>query len=185
MKHYMMLLSMCLVMSLMFLPASWAESSGPPDPAVVNDVANHVSLFEQLAAQVSNDAGQLWTLTRSHQTAWGNHACYLNNLREDINEMGGLLAELEAMKPQASEAQQIGIERMRPHLVALAEKTSEALNLARNGNSNLRHTPYKDALSGLYEQADVLYQTVDAIGDYHDANDRFQKLESSHGGSVS
>ena len=185
MKHNMMLLSMCLVMSLMFLPASWAESSGPPDPAVVNDVSNHLSLFEERAAQVSKDAGQLWTLTRNHRTAWGNHARYLNNLREDINEMGSLLAELEAMKPQASEAQQIGIERMRPHLVALAEKTTEALNLARDGNWNLKHEPYREALAGLYEQAAVLYQTVDAIGDYHDANDRFQKLESSHGGSVS
>ena len=99
--------------------------------------------------------------------------------------MGSLLAELEAMKPQASEAQQIRIERMRPHLVALAQKTTEALNLARDGNWNLRHTPYKDALAGLYEQADVLYRTVDAIGDYHNANDRFQKLESTRGGSVS
>lgn len=186
MKHKMILLSMCLVTSLILLPALWAETSGSTaDPMVVKDVANHLSLFEQRAAQVSNDAGQLWTLTRNHQTAWGNHARYLNNLREDINEMGGWLAELEEMKPQASEAQQIGIERMRPHLVALAQKTAEALNLARDGNWNLRHTPYKDALADLYEQADILYQTVDGISDYHNANDRFEKLESTHGGSVS
>jgi hypothetical protein len=175
----------CIVSLMMGSPAFGAAADKlASDPAVVKDIGNHLSIFEERAAQVSIDAGQLWTLTRNH-AAWQSHAHYLNNLREDVNDMGEMLAELETMKPGASEAQRLAIERVRPHLAALAQKTTEALDLARSGSRNLKHTAYKDTLAGLYEQAHVLYQTLEILGDYHDANEQFEKLESSHGGSIS
>lgn len=99
--------------------------------------------------------------------------------------MGRLLAELEEMKPEASEAQQMAIERARPHLVALANETSEALDLLRAGNRNLTQPQYKETVADLSRQADILYQTVDAIVDYHNADDRLDNLEASHSGSGS
>lgn len=99
--------------------------------------------------------------------------------------MGRLLAELEEMKPEASEAQQMAIERARPHLVALANETCEALDLLRAGNRNLTQPQYKETVADLSRQADILYQTVDAIVDYHNADDRLDNLEASHSGSGS
>lgn len=185
MTHRVTLVAALSLALLTFLPASWAEPTTPADSTSVKAVAEHLFVFEQQAAQVSDDAGELWTLVRNHDTARGSHAYYLNNLREDINNMGEVLAELEYMKPQATEAQKLAIERVRPHLVALAQKTSEALDLAREGSRNLTHLSYKETLENLYEQAEALYQTLDAIGEYHDASEHFDTLESSHDGAVS
>jgi hypothetical protein len=94
-----------------------------------------------------------------------------------------MLAELEEMKPQASEVQQMAIERARPHLVALADETGKASNLVRPGRWNLRQPEYKETVADLSQHADGLYQTVDTIVDYHNVNDRLQSLEPAHGSS--
>jgi uncharacterized protein YoaH (UPF0181 family) len=93
-----------------------------------------------------------------------------------------MLAELEQMMPQASEAQQMAIERARPHLVALANETAEAIKLVRAGSENLRQPQYKETVTRVCRQADILYQTVETIVDYHNADDRLDKLEASHSG---
>lgn len=51
---------------------------------------------------------------------------------------------------QASEVQQMAIERARPHLVALADETGEAINLVRSGRWNLRQPEYKETVADLY-----------------------------------
>jgi len=94
-----------------------------------------------------------------------------------------LLAELEEMKAEASAAQQMAIERARPHLVALAAETTDALDLLRT--RNLTQPQYKETIADLSRQADILYQTVDTIVDYHNADDRLDNLEASHSGSGS
>jgi hypothetical protein len=94
-----------------------------------------------------------------------------------------LLAELEEMKPQASVVQQMAIERARPHLVALAAGTTEALDLLRT--RKLMQPQYKETVADLSRQADILYQTVDTIVDYQNADDRLDNLEALHSGSGS
>jgi hypothetical protein len=180
-----MFLASCIVTALIEVPAVLrAETNhSTPDPASVRDVANHLSVFEQQAADVSRNAGHLLTLTRSHRTARESHDYYLGNLRHDINNLGRMLSELEQAKPQASEAQQMAIEKARPHLVALANETSEALDLLRAGRENLWQAQYKETVADLSRQADILYQTVDTIVNYHNADDRLDKLEASHSGS--
>lgn len=185
MRYKNMFLASCIVTTMLALPAALRAdtNSSTPDPAKAQDVANHLSTLEEQAAVVSGDADTVWSLSRDHHTNWQSHAYYLNNLREDVNSMGRLLAELEEMKPEASEAQQMAIERARPHLVALAKETSEALDLLRTGNRNLAQPDYKETVADLSGHADILYQTVDTIVDYHNADDRLDKLEASHSGS--
>lgn len=174
-------LALCLVVAMIAIPSAMrAESNAIPDPAKVQDTANHLSTLEEQAAGVSHDADTLWSLSQDHHTNWQSHAYYLNNLREDVNSMGRLLAELEEMKPEASEAQQMAIERARPHLVALANETSEALDLLRAGSRNLTQPQYEETVARLSRQADILYQTVETIVDYHNADDRLDKLEATH-----
>jgi hypothetical protein len=67
--------------------------------------------------------------------------------------------------------------------VALAAQTSEALDLLRT--RNLMQLQYKETIADLSRQADILYQTVDTIVDYHNADDRLDNLEASHSGSGS
>lgn len=187
MTYKNMFLASCLVAAMIAVPAALRADTNDstPDPAKVQDVANHFSTLEEQAVGVSRDADTVWSLSQDHHTNWQSHAYYLNNLREDVNSMGRLLAELEEMKPEASEVQQMAIERARPHLVALANETGEALDLLRAGNRNLTQPQYKETVADLSRQADILYKTVDTIVDYHNADDRLDKLEASHSGSGS
>jgi|SRR5450631_2323613 hypothetical protein len=187
MRYKNMFLASCIVTAMIAVPATLRADTNQstPAPASVRDVADHLSVFEQQAADVSRNADDLLTLTRSHRTARESHAYYLGNLRHDINDLGKMLSELEQAKPQASEAQQMAIEKARPHLVALANETSEALDLLRAGRENLWQAQYKETVADLSRQADILYQTVDTIVNYHNADDRLDKLEASHTGSGS
>jgi hypothetical protein len=185
MRYKNILLASCLVAAMIAMPAVLTADTNKstPDPATVREVADHLAAFEQQAADVSRLSDDLLTLTRNHKTNWESHAYYLNNLRHDINGLGRMLSELEQAKPQASEAQQMAIESARPHLVTLASETSEALDLVRTGRSNLLQIQYKETVADLSEQAHILYQTVDTIVEYHNADDRLDNLEASHSGS--
>ncbi len=184
MTYKNMFLTLFLVAAMTAVPAARAAdtNNSTPDQATARRVADHLSVFEQQAADVSRNADALLTLARNHRTSRESHAYYLGNLRLDINELGRLLSELEQAKPQAREAQQMAIERARPHLVALANETSEALDLLRAGRENLWQPQYKETVADLARQADILYQTVDTIVDYHNADDRLDRLETSHCG---
>ncbi len=187
MRYKNIFLASCLVASMIAMPAALKADTNKsaPDPATVREVAGHLAAFEQQAVDVSRLSDHLLTLTRNHRTSWESHAYYLNNLRDNINSLGRMLSELEQAKPQASEAQQMAIERARPHLVTLASETSEALDFLREGRSNLWQIQYKETVADLSEQAHILYQTVDTIVDYHNADDRLDNLEPSHSGSGS
>ena len=152
-------------------------NSNVPDPTAVSQVANHLSTLKQQAVEVSRNAETLYSLARNHRTHWESHTYYLNTLREQVNSMGRMLAELEEMKPQASELQQMAIEKARPHLVAVAEDTTKALDLVRAGRHNLRQPEYKTSVDGIYEHAEGVYATVDTIIDYKTAKIRLQNLE--------
>lgn len=180
-----MYLASCIVTAMITVPASLTADTNhsTPDPARVRDVADHLSVFEQQAADLSRNADDLLTLTRSHRTARESHDYYLGTLRHDVNDLGRMLSELEQARPQASEVQQMAIDKARPHLAALANETGEALDLLRAGRENLWQAQYKETVADLSRQADILYQTVDIIVNYHDADDRLDKLEASHSGS--
>jgi hypothetical protein len=185
MKRKRILVASWAVAAMLLVPAvlSADTNNSTRDAAKVSQVAVHLSTFEQQAAETSRDAATLLSLTRNHRTSWESHTSYLRILREGVNDMGRMLAELEEMKPQASEVQQLAIEKARPHLVALAGETGEAINLVRPGRRNLSQPEYKETVADLSLHADGLYQTVDTIVDYHNANDRLQSLEPPHSSS--
>ena len=142
-------------------PALRADSGySDEEPAVVQDVASHLSELEAQASKVGRHAENLWMISRSHHTARDSHAYYLNNLMRDINGMGQLLAKLEQMKPQATEEQKMAIENARLHLVALADKTTEALDLFRAGSANVKQPQYKETVAELSKQADIFHQEL-------------------------
>jgi len=183
MKRAKPLLAMWAVsVTLLSTPAlvSANTNSYAPDPATVSQVADRLFTFKQQAIEASRHAETLFSLTRNHRTHWESHTYYLNTLRDQVNSMGRMLAELEGLKPQASELQHMAIEQARPHLVAIAEDTTKALDLVRADRYNLRQPEYKTSVNGIYEHADGVYQTVDTIIDYKHAKIRLQNLEPAH-----
>ena len=182
MRRKSILLATALTALLMIPATAWSDTGKTgSDQAVINDVAAQLSQFEEQAAKVTHDAEVLVSLSRNFRTNPESHAYYLNGLKDDINQMGALLAELEQMKPQATEAQRLAIENVRPHMVLLAAEATNALALAREGHIILRQTPYREAVANMSKHAEVVYQTLDTIVDYHEAHERLENLEPSHG----
>jgi hypothetical protein len=174
MKYKNIFPASCLVAAIIAVPATLRADtkSSISDPAKVQNIANHLSTSEEQAAEVSRDAETVWSLSQDHHTNWQSRA-YYSGCEQDGSE-------LEEMKPEASEAQQMPIERARPHFVSLANETSEALDLLRVESRNLTQPQYEETVADLSRQAEILYQTVDTIVDYHRADDRLDKLEASH-----
>lgn len=90
MRYKNIFLASCLAAMIAAPIALSAETSeSAPDPAKVQDIANHLLTLEEQAAGVSRDADTVWSLSQDHHTNWQSHAYYLNNLREDVNVWAG------------------------------------------------------------------------------------------------
>jgi len=110
----------------------------------------------------------------------------LEALKNHLNEMGKTLAELEALKPLASENQGMAIEHARPHLVSVAQNLTQSIELVQENRNNVHWGEYGEAVSNLYVHADALHTKLDTILDYADAKMRLDSLElqpASTGGS--
>ncbi len=140
-----------------------------------SQVASQLEDFRRTAAQLRIEADTL----DSHvpgRLSWETHSQQLETLRSHVNQLGKDLTELEALKPQASESQQMAIEQLRPHLVAVADNVTEALDLMNESRHNIRFPAYGEAVSNIYEHADALHTKLDAILDHEDAKMRLEGL---------
>lgn len=139
-------------------------------------VANHLSQFEANAGKASRTADQLESLTRN-RVSWKTHASYLTSLRDSINQMGGTLNKLEALKGDASDLQVKAIDHARPHLKALAANVEGTIISLNSDQKSIHQTAYQENLKEIAVRASTLVDTVDAIRDYEQASLRLGDLE--------
>jgi hypothetical protein len=90
-------------------------------------LAEQLADFKRTAFDMRREADTLKSFTPYKRFHWQSHTYRLDALKSYVNEMGKSLAELEAMKPMASQSQMMAIEHARPHLVLVAENLTEAI----------------------------------------------------------
>jgi uncharacterized surface protein with fasciclin (FAS1) repeats len=144
------------------------------DITQVDKVADLLAEFESRAIETRRDAARLESKTRGG-LSWQSHSQTLNLMKDHVNDMGKMLAELEALKPQATLLQAKAIECARPHLQAMADGVESAIT-ALNEDRRMSSPEYKATLHGVWTSADRLYRTVDTIIDYHEARNRMSSL---------
>lgn len=71
----------------------------------------------------------------------------------------------------------MAIDNARPHLAAMAEELTQALNLLSDDRKSVYRSPYTDTVSNLYNHAESLYETVDTIMDYEKSRSRLSNLD--------
>ncbi len=71
------------------------------DITQVQKVGDLLAQFESRAIETRRDAARLESKTRG-RLSWQSHAETLNLMKGHVNDMGKMLAELEALKPQAT-----------------------------------------------------------------------------------
>jgi len=149
-------------------------------------VAEQLADFKRTAFEMRREAATLKSFTPNKRLHWQSHTYRLDALKNHVNEMGKTLAELEAMKPLASENQGMAIEHAQHHLVSVAENLTQAIELVNENRSNVHWGEYAEAVSDLYAHADALHTKLDTILDYEDAQMRLDSLElqpTASGGS--
>jgi hypothetical protein len=173
-----MALAAMAVLGISALRASAATAS--------TDVTTSMQQAKQTAYQLNETADRLHAITSSGGHSWQSHSWYLDSARDDVNRLGKMLSELEDLQPAASDTQQMGIARMRPHLVATADALTNALDLLNERRHNVYFPEYREAVEAVSEQSSSLHQNLDAVLKYESAKARLDSLEllpSSESGS--
>ena len=142
----------------------------------VSTINDMLAQFESKAIETRRDAAMLESKRRNQQLSWQIHADKLSVMKEHINEMGKMLAELEGMKAKATVFQEKAIEAGRPHLEDMAQRVEKGINWLNEDRGSISKAEYKDNLHGIWNSADQLYKNVDAIIDYHEARMRLHEL---------
>jgi uncharacterized protein YoxC len=149
-------------------------------------VAKQLSDFKRTAFEMRGEADTLRSFTRHKRLDWQSHTYRLDALKNQVNEMGKSLAELEALKPTATESHGMAIEHARPHLVSVAQNLTQAIELVNENRNNVHWAEYAEAVNNIHTHADALHTKLDTILDYENAKVRFDSLElqpTSAGGS--
>ena len=141
----------------------------------VSRVDDLLARFESRAIETRRDAAMLES-TRRNRLSWESHSSKLSIMKEHINEMGKMLAELEPMKPKATLFQEKAIEAARPHLEDMAQRVEKGINWLNEDRRSISKAEYKDNLHGIWSSADQMYRNVDTIIDYHEARMRLHEL---------
>ncbi len=166
--------ALAFVLTFPVLRASAASGSS-------GEVAKSMQQAKEAAYQLSVTADRLEAITRNGGHSWQSHSVYLNSAREDVNQLGKMLSNLETLKPLASPTEQMGIDRMRPHLVQTADSLTQAIELLNDRRHHVYFPEYGDAVENVSQQATSMHQTLDAVLNYESAKARIDSLELSAG----
>ena len=142
----------------------------------VSKIDDMLARFESKAIETRRDAAVLESKRRNQGLSWHTHADKLGVMKQHINEMGKMLAELESMKPKATLFQEKAIEAARPHLEDMAQRVEKGINWINEDRRSISKTEYRDNLHGIWVSADGLYRDVDTVIDYHEARMRLNEL---------
>jgi uncharacterized surface protein with fasciclin (FAS1) repeats len=141
----------------------------------VSKIDDMLGQFESRATETRRDAATLESYRHS-RLSWETHLRKLNLMKDHINDMGKMLAELEGVKPKATLFQEKAIEVARPHLEDMAQRVEKAINSLNEDQRSTRKAEYKDNLHGIWVSSDRLYTDLDTIIDYHEARMRLHEL---------
>lgn len=114
-------------------------------------------LLRQLHAdayQVRDAADQLEALNREpFQFSWETQAEALENMRDRINHMDGVLYELRSMEGMLPQGQQAEIDNAAPAMVELTDTTQAAIEFMNHNQDRLWVRQYTDYVNEMYSEA--------------------------------
>lgn len=132
--------------------------------------------LQDINAKLDTHGQTLDTLSRAPRHSWQSHAHYLSQVRDQVNEAGKIISELQSIQHGALPWQQQAIARIHPVALDLAKHTSEAIAYLA-GNQNWLFAPeYRDHLAAISDRATEMRTTVNSFVDYGAAQQQMQTL---------
>jgi molecular chaperone GrpE (heat shock protein) len=154
--------------------SAFADTAGRKEAQ--RQVAEQLSDFKRTAFEMRREADALSVVTPSKRLHWQSHADKLSRLGGQVNNLGKNLANLESQKPNATEHQAMAIEQTRPHLVAVADNLTRAIQLVNENRNSIYGPEYAEAVNEIYSHVDALHDKLDTILDYDASRMRLERL---------
>ncbi len=154
-------------------PLASAETTclGERTPAQ-QQIAKQLDSFERTAALTRSELDGYAAAARNNNLHQRSHASHLDDAKENVNLLGKQMSELEMLNPQGTVLQQAVIREARPHLELLVDHVQDAIVLLDDGTRGYRSQDFREAVNGMYEEADRLYSKVDTLTDFEKACNR-------------
>lgn len=162
-----------LIASTLLLFSMPLSAVTPENPEITQLLAD----ARDKAAELSRDADEMEALIRT-DVSWQTHAEMLESVKEHVNQLGRIAAQLEQKRDSASQWQQQAIDRMLPVLKELAANTTAAINhLNENKTRPLQISSYPQYLKENAEAAHNLSDMISSFVKYGDSRAKVEKLE--------
>jgi hypothetical protein len=158
--------------------AGWVAIATPAraaESAQADKVSSILSAAKIQAFQLKEDADVLETYTRSN-VSWESHADAIDRMKENVNQMGHLLAELQDNRKNAAPWQQAVIDRIIPVAKELASNTTSAIETLNKNPRSINTGPYQEYVEALYDSANNLASTIANFTEYGKTKERMERL---------
>jgi hypothetical protein len=130
-----------------------------------------------VSSQLNRNAETLGTFATRPHLSWQSHAACLTDVRDQINEAGEVLKELQDMRHSVEPWQQRAIDRIHPVALQLADHTEAAI-LHLNEFQGRRFAPeYKERLTSIADHASDMKNAVDNYVEYGETQKKLEGLE--------
>ena len=176
MKRKGLLLGAALVVVLLAVPiASNAANTGIMP--LGDQISGQMQEMKQSSWELRKTADRLHAITRGGGHTWQTHSSYLTTAKENVNQLGKMLASMEDFKQHGTKLQQRAIECMRPQLVQTAMSLTRAIDLLNDRRQNVYFSDYREQVQAVSEQSESLHELLDAVLKYEAAKARVEGLE--------
>lgn len=166
-------LTFLFAMVLVLFSGTQRASAATPDS---QQIAQLLADAKSHAVQAQDDAATLEGYTRS-RVSWKLHSYELDSMKQHVNEMGKIAAEMQKLEPQASDWQKQAIHQVVPLLRELAGNLNKTI-LHLNANQAQVHMPaYIDYTRTNHQLAARTADLIRDFVDYDEAKSAAEALE--------
>ena len=142
---------------------------------VLQEASNLLVQVHSLGQHLKDDAATLESLNQStHGRRSHGHA--LNEIRDGIGSMGGLLGRLLQIRDEVLPWKQQAIDRISPSLENLATRTEAALLQLEGARYGLSLSEYQNHLSAIAQEASEVHELLGTHLAYTEGQQRLDRL---------
>jgi hypothetical protein len=144
-----------------------SPAQAPESPADLSRRASTLlAEVQDEAVKLRFHAAKLATIAGNFQHSWQSHAFFLERVKEHINAVGKLTAELQQIRDTVLPSQQQTITEVSSHAAQVAA-SAEAAILHLNKNQRWLFAPeYRDHLTTIADRSEEMAQAVDKFVDF-------------------
>ena len=161
---------LCALFLVPFVGMQRASAETPDSPQItqlLNDAKSH-------AVEAEKDASTLDTYTRS-RVSWKLHIYELDSMKQHVNEMGKIAADLQDLEATGSEWQKQAIHQVMPLLRDMAGNLNKTIEHLNENQNRIHMTPYREYTQTNYELAK---RTAELIRDFVDYDEALAKANA-------